>query len=217
MTYIQNTTGAQASSCLYGLNNEQRSANKVHIEVDRLYEIFECNFETGEIRWKISPRIGVPVGTIAGTLSKDGYRRIGIEGSYYLAHRIVFAMFYRRWPVGQLDHNDADNRDKNKVLNLREASNKQNACNKRISPKNTSGVAGVRWEEKHNRWLARIQNEGVTKNLGRYINKTDAILAVDLARLQLHGLFARLNDPGAPFVASDALFRLTITCEEGSL
>ena len=48
---------------------------------------------------------------------------------------------------------------------------------RKIPKNNTSGVAGVSWHEKHQRWRARIRYKGKEIYLGEYKNKADAIKA----------------------------------------
>lgn len=57
--------------------------------------------------------------------------------------------------------------------------NPQNVmCRQRkISKNNTSGMTGVYWHERHQRWRARIKHKGKEIYLGEYKNKADAIKA----------------------------------------
>src|ERR1700719_1891410 len=53
-------------------------------------------------------------------------------------------------PGEEPDHKNHDTLD-NRRENLRLSTHSQNCCNKRISPKNTSGFIGVHWQVKNRR------------------------------------------------------------------
>jgi hypothetical protein len=61
--------------------------------------------------------------------------------------------------------------------NCRWATNQQQAINQRVRCDNTSGVKGVYWDEKSNKWIARISINRKRKNLGSFLTKEDAIAA----------------------------------------
>ena len=73
-----------------------------------------------------------------------------------------------------IDHIDND-RQNNKLINLRFATHQENTRNSKISSKNTSGTKGVSWMETRQRWRAQITINGKQINLGSFINKDDAI------------------------------------------
>ena len=73
-----------------------------------------------------------------------------------------------------VDHIDND-RQNNKLINLRYATSSQNAQNAKLSSKNTIGKKGVSWNEKAMKWTARIMINGKRITLGSFINKDDAI------------------------------------------
>ncbi len=75
-----------------------------------------------------------------------------------------------------MDHID-NNRLNNKLNNLRWASHQENQMNSSISSKNTSGVKGVYYDKTRNKWVAQISIDGTMKNIGRYDNIEDAIIA----------------------------------------
>ena len=73
-----------------------------------------------------------------------------------------------------VDHID-NNKQNNKLINLRFATPQQNGQNSKLSSKNTSGIKGVRWNENINKWCAMITINGKQINLESFINKEDAI------------------------------------------
>jgi len=82
-------------------------------------------------------------------------------------------MVYGYWP-NQIDHIDGD-RANNSLHNLRDVTNQINSMNIKIPSSNTSGHIGVCWDKSRNKWLAHITVDQKLKNLGRFINKEDAV------------------------------------------
>jgi hypothetical protein len=91
-----------------------------------------------------------------------------------------------------IDHIDG-NIFNNVKANLRHCTNSQNLCNRGNQKNNTSGAKGVVWDKSRGKWSARIKKNSVTVNLGRFVDKSEAIKAYNLAALKIHGEFARLN------------------------
>ena len=77
-----------------------------------------------------------------GSFDKDGYLIIKIKGKQYKAHRLVFAMFYGRFPEKEIDHINRIRSD-NRIENLREVDHITNIRNATIPPNKETGVVGV--------------------------------------------------------------------------
>ena len=92
-------------------------------------------------------------------------------------HRLVATAFIEN-PENKncVDHIDRD-RLNNNIDNLRWATYEENGQNRTISKNNTSGINGVSFVTSRNKWASRITVNGVKKNLGRFVNKEDAIKA----------------------------------------
>ena len=61
------------------------------------WEYFEKYLEYSEdspsgLVWKISPSSNINAGEVAGTLGNKGYWNVGIRGSYYRNHRVIYAL-----------------------------------------------------------------------------------------------------------------------------
>lgn len=97
-------------------------------------------------------------------------------------------------PEGDVcDHINGDGLD-NRKINLRSASNQQNAANrKQLGNNNTSGFKGVFWE-KGRYWAARIQVKGKNIRLGFFKTKEEAAMAYNEGAKKYYGNFARLNN-----------------------
>jgi hypothetical protein len=92
---------------------------------------------------------------------------------------------------------DIDHRDRcglnNCRANLRLASRSQNNANMSRHKDNMSGVKGVDWHKRTNKWRARIACNGKHHHLGLFTNLQDAGKAYNAAALKYFGEFARLN------------------------
>lgn len=161
--------------------------------LERLNELFTYEPLTGDLRWKSVPpqfKRAKP-GDLVGTIGAKGYRVVGIDRIYYLAHRIIWKMMTGADPVDQVDHEDT-NRLNNRWNNLREADNGKNRYNATIGRNNTSGFKGVCWDKSHNAWAAYIAAGDGHKRIGRFKIKADAIAARLKAAEELHGQFMRV-------------------------
>lgn len=158
----------------------------------RLRELFQYEAETGVFTRKTSPCHSVKVGDVAGSIDKDdGYVRIFVDGSKYLAHRLAWLYVYGEWPIDMLDHRDA-NRSNNSINNLREATNIQNMRNSPVRKDNLLGVKCVTLH-KTGRYHARIFHEGRSKSLGLHSTPQEAAHAYEAASRRLFGEFARVE------------------------
>lgn len=117
------------------------------------------------------------------------YVRVRYAGKSIAAHRIIFFMHYGYLPRC-IDHINGIRTD-NRIENLREATHKQNAQNRKKAKNNTSGVKGVSWCKRSERWRAVVQNDGKYINLGYFKNFCDAKKRSDNYRKSLHGDFYR--------------------------
>jgi hypothetical protein len=78
-----------------------------------------------------------------------------------------------------LGYKNYDHIDKNELnnvkSNLRRCTHQQNDFNRGLYKNNTSGITGVYWNKKSNKWVASIMIDGKTKYLGLFIDKKEAI------------------------------------------
>tara|TARA_R110000868_G_C10534448_1_gene734340 strand:- start:41 stop:529 length:489 start_codon:yes stop_codon:yes gene_type:complete len=150
-----------------------------------LLEIVE--YRDGELYWKIKPAKNRHIGDKAGSIRKNGYCAIKINGVYDYAHRFIYLMFYGYMPK-VIDHIDR-NPSNNKIENLREVTQSQNLCNKSIQSNNKSGIKGVIWDSRRKEWRATCQLN--KKSITKYCKSVDeAIKVMRKLREELHGQFA---------------------------
>lgn len=113
----------------------------------------------------------------------NGYKCGAILGHGYLTHRVIWLFETGSWPADQLDHINGDRTD-NRMENLREVSNAENARNMSISVRNKSGIPGVFWEAQRRKWIANIGENGRTKHLGSFDEFDLAVEARDKAKAE---------------------------------
>ena len=141
---------------------------------DRVREILDYTPSSGNLVWKINRGNGTKKGDVAGHKNKLGYIEIRVDEILYLAHRVCFLHFYGRWPKDQIDHINHVRHD-NRIENLREATNVINHRNRPKQNNNTSGVVGVSYDKEREKWAAFINVNNKKINLGRFVDKFDAI------------------------------------------
>jgi len=136
--------------------------------------------------WLDGPRAG----KVAGSRNAAGYWQITIDGINYYGHRLAVLYMTGEWPEVETDHRDL-NKTNNRWRNLRKATTTQNQANSPLYANNTSGIKGVTYCKRTQKWLAQIGLGGKCIFLGRFIEKSDAAAAVSDARQRYHGEFAR--------------------------
>lgn len=92
------------------------------------------------------------------------------------------------------DKHEPDHLDRNKLNNLTEnlqpKTRKNNNLNKGLLRNNHSGITGVYWGKRDNKWIAQITINNKTIFLGSFIKKDDAIYTRLKAELEYFGEFA---------------------------
>lgn len=156
---------------------------KVNKIPESVRDVLNYDPETGSITWKNK---GKKInGKEAGYLNEKGYRRIIVNGVRLRAHRIAWYLYYGEEPLEEIDHINGCAYD-NRICNLRLANRFQNAWNKKISRRNTSGMKGVCFHKYNKKWHARIDAYNKAYILGYFTEKKDAVDAVLKARKVLH-------------------------------
>jgi hypothetical protein len=157
------------------------------ITQQELKELLNYDPDAGIFTWRNS-RYGVTKNMNAGTLMYLGYIKIEINKKAYLAHRLVWLYVYGYFPK-YVDHVNLIKND-NRLINLREATQSENNCNRKITKNNTSGIKGVSWFKRDKNWRARIQFNGKNIHLGYFKNIEEAKFVIENYRKKFHGKFA---------------------------
>lgn len=171
-----------------------------------LRQRFRYDPETGKLYWReCSARSKRWNARYAGTEARaehnEGYIRVSVDGTRYLAHRLVWCVHYGEWPEGQIDHINHDRVD-NRLENLRVVNNTENSRNASLSRRNTSGTVGVCWDARRERWVARIMVDRREVFLGYFKDYQSAVAAREKAvkSFGFHPNHGRLS-PGTKSVA----------------
>lgn len=125
-------------------------------------------------------------GDVAGAFDRKGYINIRVDGPIYKAHRLAFLYVTGEWPKSEVDHRNGDKAD-NRWANLRDASAAINAQNHKAPRVDSrTGMRGVCWRKKEQKFVAQIQVGGRRKCLGYFEFAEDASRAYEAARLKHH-------------------------------
>lgn len=168
---------------------------KKELTQEKLKELLYYDPETGIFTWKerqwltgkqkaFNTRFA---GKEAGCFSGYGYKVIRLDDVLYFSHRLAWLYMYGTFPALQIDHID-NNRENNKLLNLRKATNGQNSQNLKFAKKSnkSSGLLGV-FTNKSGCIYSRIRTNNVIKYLGCFKTKEQAHEAYINEKRKLHG------------------------------
>lgn len=134
----------------------------------RVRELFGYNSDTGEF-----VRLNSIQGGKSGLIrtKRRGYLSVKIDYVMYSVHRVIWLWMTGAFPKDQIDHINHI-RDDNRWVNLREATQRENASNVSKSKRNRSGVVGVAWHV--GKWRVKIHFNGKDIYLGRYSSLSEA-------------------------------------------
>lgn len=168
-------------------------------------DLLGYNPDNGEMFWKPSHDMGAAwnarfANRRAGYLLKgrDGnprYWYIKLSGIAYPAHRVIWVLYHGTMQPGEIDHINGDGLD-NRISNLRCVSHSENSKNTTIRHTNRSGVPGVVWNERDNRWGVSVRIDGVQTSLGMFSDYFEAVCARKSAEIACgyHANHGRKNE-----------------------
>lgn len=155
--------------------------------VERIIELFNYDQYTGIVTRK-TKRAQFKAGSVVGTKHISGYLAARVDGNIYLLHRLIWCIVYGNWPDCYIDHIDG-NKKNNIISNLREATHTENTQNAKIREDNTSGIKGVHYSNKLDKWVARVQTENKRVHLGAFSTLEEAQDCIEKFRLDSHKNF----------------------------
>lgn len=151
-------------------------SEKEPITAEEARRLVKYNPETGLFTWLVRTSNRISVGDVVSMVSRNGYVRVGLNGTQYQAHRIAWLIMTGALPTSDIDHINGDRVD-NRWANLRQVDRQTNLRNASISAANTSGALGVSLDKRCGKWYAYIKIDGIKKSLGYYENFEDAVAA----------------------------------------
>ena len=136
---------------------------------------------TGVFTRAVSTSNSVKIGDIAGAVMPVGYRTISLKNKQWYAHRLAWLYVHGEMPTGEVDHIN-NNKDDNRIENLRITTHKENGENLLLRITNNSGFRGVHWVKSRNKWRADIKHNYQKIYLGLYDSAEEAATAAKNAR-----------------------------------
>ncbi|EOW4242952.1 HNH endonuclease [Escherichia coli] len=123
---------------------------------------------------------------VRGTINKynkQKYLQIGVNGKVYHLHRIVWEMFNGPIPANHVIKNADDSCAK--IENLKLISMSERDVKRKTFA--ASGIKGIYWAKKNNKWCAHIKVNRITHCLGHFDNINEAINARILGEIRYYG------------------------------
>ena len=106
----------------------------------------------------------------------SGYLCGSVGNRRLMAHRVIWGLLHGDPGEDEIDHIDGD-RANNRAANLRRVSGAINRLNSSLPRDNRSGAIGVCFHAERRRWRAFITIRGVTKQLGYFATRDEAVAA----------------------------------------
>lgn len=154
------------------------------LTAERARELFSYEPLTGELKWRVSKGQAVRPGTLVRSAHSEGYIKVSVEGTPYLAHRLAWAITMGVWPGDQIDHRNGVRSD-NRLSNLREVSHSVNCQNQRKAARRSrTGVLGV--SHSGQRFRSQIGMGGRQVYLGLFDTPQEAHEAYLVAKREIH-------------------------------
>lgn len=173
------------------------SQNMKMIDQATLKELLIYDCYSGKLFWKERPQSFFPTyksfrqwnGAWAGkeaftATDKKGYKVGAIFNKGYKAHRIIWIMVYGFDPI-EVDHINGIKSD-NGIFNLRNVTPLENRKNMGIQKNSKSGVTGVSWAKRENKWKAAITIKGKQICLG-YFDEIEYAIKMRKQAEEIHG------------------------------
>lgn len=107
-----------------------------------------------------------------------------------LMHRLILGVTSSKGEL--VDHKDRNGLN-NQKANIRICTQSQNTHNASKRKNSTSKYQGVCWSAQRRKWMAFLQYNGQTNNIGFYVSEIEAAKARDLKSTEFYGSFATLN------------------------
>ena len=125
---------------------------------------------------------------------RNYYWYVGKRGYVYSTNPSTHRSFtLHRFVLGNdtpsTDHHNRIRTDCRKS-NLIPCSQTDNCKNKSVSKNNTSGITGVQYDKARDKWVARLESDGVVRIRKRFDTKEEAIIARLKAEVKYFGKFA---------------------------
>lgn len=170
---------------------------KTPLTAAEAHKLLDYNPITGAFRRHDKPPImskGRPSkpwrnGGLVGSSHSEGYLTVNLGNGNLLLHRVAWLMTFGEWPELHIDHIN-QNREDNRISNLREATKAQNATNSGARKNSKSGHKCIWKSSQNGKWIVQVKSGDLRVNVGSFADLNYAIVARDKAIKQLHGEFS---------------------------
>lgn len=142
------------------------------LDQEKVRDLFE--YRDGILYWKIKPANNAEIGSVAGSIQSNGYCYISIDSKLYRRSRLVFLYHHGYIPEYNIDHKNRRKLD-DRIENLREVTQQCNSRNTGNFSNNISGVKGVSWCKRYEKWHSQIGLNKKRYNLGYYDDFDEAV------------------------------------------
>ena len=154
----------------YDINNPRPLPSQ-----DRLKELLDYDPVTGAMVWVNPPGRSDLIGKLCGAKRKGGYLACSVDGNKHFVHRLAY-----KWMTGKepqlIDHRNGKTAD-NSWHNLRSVTPQENNFNSALLSNNKTGVAGVFYHTKQDRYHASVAVNHKSIHLGSFKTVDEAAAA----------------------------------------
>jgi len=164
------------------MNTQEQKTTEVLTQAEAL-RLFSYDPVTGIVTRNLSTASIMMAGDVVGCAGTRGYLVVSVNGRRYRLHRVIWLMVTGGFPDEKIDHINGDTSD-NRFENIRAVTQSENTRNRRICSRNKSGVMGVSWCKRNQKWITNIKAEGKNKHLGYFDDIEDAKAARTKANIK---------------------------------
>ena len=160
----------------------------LELRYEEVAKLFTYDRETGVLYWRIRDRNTIRHNYVAGSSkgTRDGYRRVRVNGKICQEHRVIMMLCFGHIPENaEIDHINHIRND-NRLVNLRFVTRGENLKNQSVSSKNTSGVTGVCFIKRLQKYVAQIKVNRKAIHLGYFETLEEAAAARAEANLKFN-------------------------------
>lgn len=135
--------------------------SKGDLTQEQISKVLKYDAISGTLIWisNLHSKRVIPNSRAGSVVTSTGYRSITLFGTKYPEHILIWFIHYGVWPNGQIDHINQQ-RDDNRIVNLRDVSKSENARNRSRNPHSKLGEHGIWFNSRTFKYVAEITLNG---------------------------------------------------------